>query len=814
MSVLTVTQEIINGLYRKNHAEPDELLFLLNNIGLEDQKLLFELARKTSIANFGNRVFLRGLIEFSNYCRRNCSYCGIRRDNEKADRYRLTQEEILACCFEGAQLGYTTFVLQSGEDAFYTDDVMVGIIREIKSHFPDSAVTLSIGERSYESYQRLFAAGADRYLLRHEAASAALYKRLHPDMSFQNRRECLRQLKEIGYQVGAGFMVGLPGQTNEDLVADLVYLQELQPHMVGIGPFIPHPDTPLGCFSGGTVEKTLIMIALTRLLLPDVLLPSTTAMGTIDPRGREKALQAGANVVMPNLSPVTVRAKYELYKDKICTGDESAQCRSCIEQRIKSAGFEVDMARGDHRNWRRQRLMFIDHDYIESLLQIGKDFDKEEIDAILAKAKAAKGLSHLEVAKLLQVEDEHYLQQMFKIAGELKKAIYGNRIVVFAPLYISDFCVNNCTYCGYKRDNNFRRRRLTKEEIQEEVKLLEKMGHKRIALEAGEDPVNCDIDYVLDAIDTIYHTENERGNIRRINVNIAAATVKNYQKLKAKNIGTYILFQETYHQPTYDKVHPQSVKGDYEYHLTAFDRAMEAGIDDVGGGVLFGLYDYKFEVLALLLHNEHLEEKFGVGFHTISVPRLKKAEGMDLEQFPYLVDDQMFKKLVAIIRIAVPYTGIILSTRETAELRREVIKYGVSQISAGSCTGVGGYKERETGNSIEQFDIGDQRTPVEVLKSLMADGFVPSYCTACYRQGRTGDRFMQFAKSGQIQNVCGPNALMTLMEFILDYGDEEIMKKGEELIDKEAKAIAREDVRKLLLRNLDRLKNGERDLFI
>lgn len=268
--------------------------------------------------------------------------------------------------------------------------------------------------------------------------------------------------------------------------------------------------------------------------------------------------------------------------------------------------------------------MFIDHDYITGLLEEAKETSKEEILEILAKAGAAKGLTHLEIAKLLQVEDEELLRKMFKAAGEIKRKIYGNRIVVFAPLYISDYCVNNCTYCGYKRDNKFRRRRLTNEEIREEVKLLEKMGHKRIALEAGEDPLHCDIDYVLEAIHTIYNTENERGNIRRINVNIAATTVENYRKLKAKNIGTYILFQETYHEPTYRKVHPQSIKGDYEYHLTAFERAMEAGIDDVGGGVLFGLSDYKFEVLALMLHNDHLEEKFGVGFHTVSVPRLKK----------------------------------------------------------------------------------------------------------------------------------------------------------------------------------------------
>ncbi|MCY6355670.1 [FeFe] hydrogenase H-cluster radical SAM maturase HydG [Clostridium sp. ZS2-4] len=458
--------------------------------------------------------------------------------------------------------------------------------------------------------------------------------------------------------------------------------------------------------------------------------------------------------------------------------------------------------------------MFINKEYIEGLLEEAKGASQEEIQKVLDKAEKKKGLSHKDIAILLQIEDEEQLKEMYKIAGDIKKSIYGNRIVVFAPLYVSNYCVNNCVYCGYKKCNEFPRRKLTREEIQQEVKILEKMGHKRLALEAGEDPVNCDIDYILDAIDAVYKTENENGVIRRINVNIAATTVENYRKLKEAKIGTYILFQETYHKPTYDKMHPKCIKGDYEYHLTAFDRAMEGGIDDVGGGVLFGLADPKFEVLALMLHNEHLEEKYGVGFHTISFPRLRKAEGMDLETFPYLVDDDTFKKIVAITRIAVPFTGIIMSTRESAEMRKELLRYGVSQISAGSCTGVGGYKEHEQGKVVDQFDLADHRSPLEVLKELINDKYIPSYCTACYRKGRTGDRFMRLAKSGQIQNVCGPNAMMTLMEFILDYGDEELYKKGEALIREEAAKIEREDVKKLVFDNLERLKKGERDLYL
>lgn len=459
--------------------------------------------------------------------------------------------------------------------------------------------------------------------------------------------------------------------------------------------------------------------------------------------------------------------------------------------------------------------MFIKHDYIYETLENGKNADLTEIKSILKKASDLKGLTHLEIAKLIQNESPEANELLFKTAGEIKQKIYGNRVVIFAPLYVSNYCVNSCTYCGYARSNDFKRRKLSDEEIQEEVKLLESMGHKRIALEVGEDPVNCDIDYVCHAIDTIYKTENKNGNIRRINVNIAATTVENYKKVLDKGIGTYILFQETYHQPTYEAVHPKCLKGDYEYHLTAFNRAMEAGIDDVGGGVLFGLADYKFELLGLMLHNEHLEEKFGVGFHTISVPRLQKAEGMELNQFPNIVTDDEFKRIVAIIRLAVPFTGIILSTRESAIMRKEVLNYGVSQVSAGSCTGVGGYKEEAvSGKKVDQFEVADHRSPLEIIKELLKDGFIPSYCTACYRSGRTGDRFMRLAKSGQIHNVCQPNALMTLQEFALDYGDDELKALVDQVLAKEVHNIGKENIKELTIGNLEKIKDGERDLFV
>lgn len=347
-------KDLIDKLYKENYLDEVELLDLLNNITEQDKEYLRSKAHDIRMRIYGNRVFMRGLIEFTNYCKNNCVYCGIRALNKNADRYRLDLDEILECCREGYRLGYRTFVLQGGEDDFYSDEKLVEIVRRIKDEFKDCAITLSIGEKSYESYKRYYDAGADRYLLRHETASEELYKKLHPNMSFENRRQCLFNLKEIGYQVGAGFMVGLPGETNEDYVKDLMFLKKLQPHMVGIGPFIPQKDTPLGKEIGGTVETTVLMLSLVRLLLPEVLLPSTTALGTIDPLGREKGLKSGANVVMPNLSPQGVREKYALYDNKICTGDEAAHCRNCIERRINSAGFTVDMGRGDNLLWGRK----------------------------------------------------------------------------------------------------------------------------------------------------------------------------------------------------------------------------------------------------------------------------------------------------------------------------------------------------------------------------------------------------------------------------------------------------------------------------
>lgn len=467
-----------------------------------------------------------------------------------------------------------------------------------------------------------------------------------------------------------------------------------------------------------------------------------------------------------------------------------------------------------------EKADFIREDEINRLLEEAKNTGKAEVAAIIEKARQAQGLTLREVAVLLQTDDEELLSEMFAAAGEVKERIYGKRLVLFAPLYVSDYCVNNCVYCGYRRDNRFKRRKLTQEELAQEVRLLENMGHKRLALEAGEHPEECPLDYILDCIRTIYSLKFKNGSIRRINVNIAATTVEDYRRLKEAEIGTYILFQETYHRDTYKVMHPSGPKSDYDWHTTAHDRAMLAGIDDVGFGVLFGLYDYKFEVLALLQHVQHLEERFGVGPHTISVPRLRPATGVSLDNFPYLVRDADFAKIIAILRLAVPYTGLILSTRESPAFRDRLINYGISQISAASSTGVGGYKEEEEerraaedDDAPPQFAVDDHRSVDEVMNSVCASGYLPSFCTACYRQGRTGDRFMSLAKTGEIQNVCQPNAILTFKEYLLDYASPATRELGEKVIAEHLAEIKDEKVRELTKKRLDRIEQGVRDLY-
>ncbi len=453
----------------------------------------------------------------------------------------------------------------------------------------------------------------------------------------------------------------------------------------------------------------------------------------------------------------------------------------------------------------------VDNEYIYKLLEDAKTVSNEEIEKILEKAERLEGLNHQEISKLLMITDKSHQERIMTIAGKIKKDVYGDRVVMFAPLYVSDYCVNKCTYCGFNCESKNDRKRLTMDEVREEVAILESVGHKRLALEAGEDPVNCPLSYILDVIKTIYDMKFDNGEIRRVNVNIAATTVEEYKKLKDAEIGTYILFQETYHKDSYEKYHLGGPKKNYDYHTEAFDRAMEAGIDDVGGGVLFGFYDYKFEILAMMMHTEHLEKKYGHGFHTISVPRMCKVDGVD-STYEHAVDDDTFKKIVALLRIAVPYTGLIISTRESADMRKDLINAGISQVSAGSSVEVYGYSKKE--NNSAQFSVNDERTPQEILKWLMSEELVPSFCTACYRQGRTGDRFIELAKSGNIKNVCLPNGLITLKEYALDYGDEEFTEIVDKLISAKINDIGSEKVKELVKENLIKLEQGIRDLYL
>lgn len=457
---------------------------------------------------------------------------------------------------------------------------------------------------------------------------------------------------------------------------------------------------------------------------------------------------------------------------------------------------------------------FIDHQEILDTLEYA-DANKNNvalIDEILNKARERKGLSHREASVLLACDIPEKVQELYALAEQIKKDFYGNRIVIFAPLYLSNYCVNGCLYCPYHQKNkHIPRKKLTQEEVEKEVIALQDMGHKRLAIETGEDPVNCPIEYVLDCIHTIYSIKHKNGAIRRVNVNIAATTVENYRKLKEAGIGTYVLFQETYHKESYEHLHPTGPKSNYCYHTEAMDRAMEGGIDDVGLGVLFGLELYRYEFAGLLMHAEHLEAVHGVGPHTISVPRVKHADDIDPDEFDNGIDDETFLKICACIRVAVPYTGMIMSTRENQSVRERALHLGISQVSGGSRTSVGGYTEEERPHDTEQFDVSDNRTLDEVVAWLMELGYIPSFCTACYREGRTGDRFMSLCKAGQIQNCCHPNALMTLKEYLMDYAAPETKAIGEQLIQAELGNIPKEKVREICKDHLEKIEQGIRD---
>ena len=458
---------------------------------------------------------------------------------------------------------------------------------------------------------------------------------------------------------------------------------------------------------------------------------------------------------------------------------------------------------------------FICHEEILDTLEYAqsKSQDKELIRSIIEKARLCKGLSHREAAVLLECNDPELVEEIYRLAREIKQKFYGNRIVMFAPLYLSNYCVNSCTYCPYHvKNKTIARKKLTQEDIRREVIALQDMGHKRLALEAGEDPIHNPIEYILESIKTIYSIKHKNGAIRRVNVNIAATTVENYRRLHEAGIGTYILFQDSYPKEYYEMLHPRGPKSNYAYHTVAMDRAMQGGIDDVGIGVLFGLNTYRYDVVGLLMHAEHLEATYSVGPHTISVPRICSADDIDASTFENAISDEIFQKIVAVIRISVPYTGMIISTRESQRSREKVLALGVSQISGGSRTSVGGYATEELPEeNSAQFDVSDHRSLDEIVAWLLKLGYIPSFCTACYREGRTGDRFMSLVKTGQIANCCAPNALMTLQEYLCDYASPETRQLAEDMIRKQMEEIPNPAIRKRALENLERIAEGKRD---
>lgn len=458
---------------------------------------------------------------------------------------------------------------------------------------------------------------------------------------------------------------------------------------------------------------------------------------------------------------------------------------------------------------------FINHDEIMATLDYAKanKDNRELIRSIIDKARDCKGLSHREAAVLLECDDNDLLEEIYALAREIKQRFYGNRIVMFAPLYLSNYCVNSCVYCPYHiKNKSIARKKLTQDEIRQEVIALQDMGHKRLAIEAGEDPLHNPIEYILESIKTIYSIKHKNGAIRRVNVNIAATTVENYRRLHDAGIGTYILFQETYHKENYEKLHPRGPKSNCAYHTEAMDRAMQGGIDDVGIGVLFGLNTYRYDFVGMLMHAEHLEATYGVGPHTISVPRICSADDINASDFENAISDEIFQKIVAVIRISVPYTGMIVSTRESQRSREKVLALGVSQLSGGSRTSVGGYVHEETPEeNSAQFDVSDRRTLDEIVFWLLRLGYIPSFCTACYREGRTGDRFMSLVKTGQIANCCAPNALMTLQEYLEDYASPETRELGVKMIREQMEQIPNPAIRRRALENLERISEGQRD---
>ena len=719
----------------------------------------------------------------SSYCERQCTYCGLRRDRSQLPRYRLTEAEILESARLAVRLGYGTVVLQSGEDDGQTVEWLAGLIRTLRTT-TTLAVTLSLGERPDEEVLRAFRdAGADRYLLRFETSDQRLYRRIHPDRPGRksDRVGLLRRLRGWGYEIGSGVMVGIPGQTIDSLADDVELIRSLDLDMIGIGPFVAHPDTPLGAHAASagsrqapaTEQMTLKMVALARLVCPRANIPSTTALATVDPaEGREAALLRGANIWMPNLTPVQYRESYEITREGVRPRRRPALRPVCgcanpepgSSHRRRSGGFAgtTSPAGKSRMNTPQSRALsdgavdFIDDGNLEHLLGRLEPASSEVRD-IIAKSLARESLEVAETAVLLRTRQPELVEEIFEAARRLKREVYGNRIVLFAPLYVGNQCINDCVYCGFRRSSAAAiRRDLSGADLEREVLSLERVGHKRLILVFGEHP-RWDAPTIAEAVRVVYAVKEGNGEIRRVNVNAAPLDHEGFRTVKEAGIGTYQIFHETYHHATYARVHPPGTrKADYLFRLDGPSRAMLAGCDDVGIGALFGLADWRFEVLGLVAHARHLQRRFGVGPHTISFPRMRPAAGVDyVPEHP--VSDHEMLRVVAALRLAAPYTGLICTARETASVRREALRLGVSQIDGGSRIDLGGYSGDDAHTAERsQFLLGDTRSLSDVTLELLEDGHVPSYCTACYRMGRTGEHFMAARHSRLHSRVLHP----------------------------------------------------------
>ena len=838
----------------------EELLSLINLNNPTALDLFFKTANFIRQKYHKNSCCVHGIIEISNYCKRHCTYCGISAHNNNITRYRMTPDEILEAAVQAVQIyGFQALVLQSGEDPHYSINELTDIIKRIKERVP-VLICISFGEVGLEGLENLFEAGARGLLMRFETSNPNLFEKLHPSQTLETRLNHIRRAYELGYLIITGGLIGLPGQTHEDIINDIQLTKKLHAEMYSFGPYLPHPDTPLQRSRGlqpalYQKEDVLKTLALARLIDPEnAKILVTTAFETLDSSARKEGLLAGANSVMLNVTPIKYRKLYSIYPDKAHSTELiNAQIEETISL-LKSLGRaptdlgisknnvaaldeterQRDVAAGfSLRSWITTRIK---KDQITKYMDGGKDFindkkiieklhsnkepDQKHIKDILQKSLSVQTLTLDETAALLNVTDKDLLEEMRQTAVKVKTKVYDNRIVTFAPLYMGNHCVNNCLYCGFRKDNNeVKRKSLSLDEVKKETEVLAgKIGHKRIIAVYGEHP-STDIDYIVDTIKAIYSIQSPLGEIRRVNVNAAPFSIEDLKKLHEVGIGTYQVFQETYHHKTYEKIHPKNtLKRDYRWRLYCMHRAFEAGIDDVGIGALFGLYDWKFEVMGLIAHNIELEEKFGVGAHTISFPRLEPAVNTPfIEESKYKVLDEEFKKIITTIRLSVPHTGMIITAREKPQIRRDALSLGVTQTDASTRIGIGAYSDRytEQEKDRQQFLLGDTRSLDDVIRELAQMGYITSFCTAGYRCGRTGGCIMDLLRKGQERWFCKLNAVLTFKEYLMDFASPQTKKAGEEIIKKEIKEIETNipDALTKFREYFHRIENGERDLY-